>query len=69
MLFEAFNVPALFVSMQAVLSLYATGRTTGVVLDAGNLNVFFFHEGSNEYLVFVPNKFEFKIFTVQSPKK
>ncbi|ODN06594.1 Beta-centractin [Orchesella cincta] len=34
--FETLNVPALFVSMQAVLSLYATGRTTGVVLDAGD---------------------------------
>lgn len=29
-------VPALFISMQAVLSLYATGRTTGVVLDSGD---------------------------------
>jgi centractin len=35
-LFESFNVPALFISMQAVLSLYSTGRTTGVVLDAGD---------------------------------
>lgn len=34
--FESFNVPALFVSMQAVLSLYSTGRTTGVVLDSGD---------------------------------
>ncbi|NWX94768.1 ACTY protein, partial [Nothoprocta pentlandii] len=34
--FETFNVPALFISMQAVLSLYATGRTTGAVLDAGD---------------------------------
>lgn len=34
--FETFNAPALFVSMQAVLSLYATGRVTGVVLDAGD---------------------------------
>jgi len=34
--FESLNVPALFVSMQAVLSLYATGRVTGVVLDAGD---------------------------------
>lgn len=34
--FETFNVPALFVSMQAVLSLYSTGRTTGVVLDSGD---------------------------------
>ncbi|XP_052771540.1 alpha-centractin [Mya arenaria] len=34
--FETFNVPALFMSVQAVLSLYATGRTTGVVLDCGD---------------------------------
>jgi centractin len=34
--FETFNVPALYISMQAVLSLYATARTTGVVLDAGD---------------------------------
>lgn len=35
-LFESFNVPALFISMQAVLSLYASGRSTGVVLDSGD---------------------------------
>eukprot|EP00274_Cyanoptyche_gloeocystis_P005801 CAMPEP_0196658520 /NCGR_PEP_ID=MMETSP1086-20130531/30109_1 /TAXON_ID=77921 /ORGANISM="Cyanoptyche gloeocystis , Strain SAG4.97" /LENGTH=381 /DNA_ID=CAMNT_0041992139 /DNA_START=96 /DNA_END=1241 /DNA_ORIENTATION=+ len=34
--FETFNVPALFISIQAVLSLYASGRTTGVVLDCGD---------------------------------
>jgi centractin len=34
--FELFNCPALFVSIQAVLSLYASGRTTGVVLDSGD---------------------------------
>ena len=34
--FESFNVPALYISMQAVLSLYSTGRTTGVVLDSGD---------------------------------
>jgi len=34
--FETFNVPALFLSLQAVLSLYASGRTTGVVLDVGD---------------------------------
>lgn len=34
--FETYNVPALYISMQAVLSLYATGRTTGVVLDSGD---------------------------------
>ncbi|CAG0889415.1 unnamed protein product [Cyprideis torosa] len=34
--FESFNCPALYVSIQAVLSLYASGRTTGVVLDCGD---------------------------------
>lgn len=34
--FETFNVPALYVSIQAVLALYATGRTTGLVLDSGD---------------------------------
>mmetsp|Transcript_15696 Transcript_15696/g.26968 ORF Transcript_15696/g.26968 Transcript_15696/m.26968 type:complete len:376 (+) Transcript_15696:54-1181(+) len=35
-LFETFNVPALFISVQAILSLYASGRTTGMVLDCGD---------------------------------
>lgn len=35
-LFERFNVPALYTSIQAVLSLYASGRTTGIVLDSGD---------------------------------
>jgi len=34
--FETFNVPAFYVQMQAILSLYASGRTTGVVLDSGD---------------------------------
>lgn len=34
--FEHFNVPAFFVQVQAILSLYASGRTTGVVLDSGD---------------------------------
>ncbi|KAH0565192.1 Actin-like protein [Trichoglossum hirsutum] len=34
--FETFNVPALYTSIQAVLSLYASGRTTGIVLDSGD---------------------------------
>lgn len=33
--FESFRAPALFVAPPAVLSLYASGRTTGVVLDVG----------------------------------
>lgn len=35
-MFETFNSPAFYVSIQAVLSLYASGRTTGVVLDSGD---------------------------------
>jgi actin-related protein len=35
-MFETFNVPAMYVSIQAVLSLYASGRTTGVVFDSGD---------------------------------
>eukprot|EP01012_Entosiphon_sulcatum_P001572 TRINITY_DN102_c0_g2_i2.p1 TRINITY_DN102_c0_g2~~TRINITY_DN102_c0_g2_i2.p1 ORF type:complete len:389 (-),score=97.63 TRINITY_DN102_c0_g2_i2:93-1220(-) len=35
-MFETFNVPALYVSIQAVLSLYSSGRTTGIVMDSGD---------------------------------
>jgi len=35
-LFETFMCPAVYVAVQAVLSLYASGRTTGCVLDAGD---------------------------------
>eukprot|EP00591_Stephanopyxis_turris_P004422 CAMPEP_0195521668 /NCGR_PEP_ID=MMETSP0794_2-20130614/19142_1 /TAXON_ID=515487 /ORGANISM="Stephanopyxis turris, Strain CCMP 815" /LENGTH=395 /DNA_ID=CAMNT_0040651277 /DNA_START=94 /DNA_END=1277 /DNA_ORIENTATION=- len=33
--FETFHAPAVFISPTATLSLYASGRTTGVVLDSG----------------------------------
>ncbi|ETO17844.1 hypothetical protein RFI_19469 [Reticulomyxa filosa] len=35
-MFETFRVPLLYLSIQAVLCLYASGRTTGIVLDAGD---------------------------------
>jgi len=35
-MFETFNCPAMYVSIQAVLSLYASGRTTGIVFDCGD---------------------------------
>jgi actin, other eukaryote len=35
-MFERFNVPASYVAVQGVLSLYASGRTTGIVLDIGD---------------------------------
>lgn len=36
MMFNTFNVKAAYIAIQAVLSLYASGRTTGIVLDAGD---------------------------------
>jgi actin-related protein len=35
MMFEVFNVPCMYVQKQEVLALYASGRTTGMVLDSG----------------------------------
>eukprot|EP00761_Pharyngomonas_kirbyi_P000404 gb/GECH01000404.1/.p1 GENE.gb/GECH01000404.1/~~gb/GECH01000404.1/.p1 ORF type:complete len:368 (+),score=100.49 gb/GECH01000404.1/:1-1104(+) len=35
MMFEYFDVPAMFLSTNAVLSLYATGKTSGVAVDSG----------------------------------
>jgi actin-related protein len=35
-MFDTFNVPSLYVAIQAVLSLYASGRTTGIVFDSGD---------------------------------
>merc|ERR1712166_36686 len=36
MMFEDFNVPATYIAIQAVLSLYAAGKFTGDVLDSGD---------------------------------
>lgn len=36
LLFEKFEVPALYLARSAVLSAYANGRTTGIVLDVGH---------------------------------
>ena len=33
-MFETSNVPAMYVAIQAFLSLYASGRTTGIVMDS-----------------------------------
>jgi len=35
-MFETFNTPSFYVAIQAVLSLYASGRTTGIVCDSGD---------------------------------
>jgi len=35
-MFDTFNVPSFYVGITGVLSLYATGRTTGIVVDSGD---------------------------------
>merc|ERR1712137_827505 len=35
-MFETFEVPNVYVAIQAVMSLYSAGRTTGLVVDAGD---------------------------------
>jgi actin-related protein len=35
-MFEQFKVPALYIINPAALSLYASGRTTGIVLESGD---------------------------------
>merc|ERR1719230_1792172 len=36
MMFETFQAPATFIQIQAILSLYSSGRTTGIVMDSGD---------------------------------
>ena len=35
-MFEEYNAPSMYIQIQAVLSLYAAGRTTGIVVDSGD---------------------------------
>jgi len=35
-MFETFSIQKMYIAIQAVLSLYASGRTTGIVLDSGD---------------------------------
>ena len=34
-MFETFNTPAMYVAIQAVMSLYASGRYSGIIIDSG----------------------------------
>ena len=46
-MFESFQIPQLYVNIQAILSIYSTGRTTGIVLDSGDgvTHIVPFYEG------------------------
>lgn len=35
-IFEKFGVPAFYLAIQAVLSIYSSGKTTGLVVDSGD---------------------------------
>ena len=35
-MFESFNSPGIYIAIQAVLSLYSAGKTTGIVMDSGD---------------------------------
>lgn len=35
-MFDTFNIPSMYIQIQAVLSLYSSGRTTGIVMDSGD---------------------------------
>ena len=35
-LFDVFDVPAFYIVIQAVMTLYGIGRTTGVIVDSGD---------------------------------
>ncbi|KAL7086107.1 hypothetical protein ACP275_14G319500 [Erythranthe tilingii] len=58
-MFETFNVPAMYVAIQAVLSLFASGCTTGIVLDSGDgvTNVVPVYEGQTLTEAIVPLDF------------
>ena len=53
-MFETFNTPAMYVGIQAVLSLYASGRSSGIVMYSGDgvLHKFQFMKDSHYHMIF-----------------
>ncbi|KAF1743809.1 hypothetical protein MXB_4532 [Myxobolus squamalis] len=64
-MFETFNAPAVYIAIQAVLSLYASGRTTGIVMDSGD-GVLLLNEKLFEKLCYVALDFEKEMSTAVS---
>ncbi|KAM3178448.1 hypothetical protein ACTXT7_002535 [Hymenolepis weldensis] len=56
--FESFNAPVVYLSNQAVLSLYSIGKTTGLVLDVG-------HELTHSVPVLEGNCFDPAVFRIE----
>ena len=69
-MFETFGVPAMYVSLQAVLSLYAMGRVTGCVFDCGEgaSHIVPIYEGILKHVVFFM-KANYVIISLPIPKK
>lgn len=63
-MFETFNTPGFYVSIQAVLSLYASGRTTGIVFDSGDgvSHVVPIYEGKKINILLIRVILNFEIF-------
>ena len=61
-MFETFNAPAMYVAIQAVLSLYASGRTTGTSLGLSNINALSVVFSSAVYAVLIKIHIKSKIF-------
>ena len=65
-MFETFNTPAFYANIQAVLSLYSAGRTTGIVLDAGDgvSHVVPIYEGMYFFLILLNGKWAFVVIYI-----
>lgn len=63
-MFEKFQIPKMYVSIQAILSLYSTGTTTGIVADSGDgvTHIVPIYEGKKKSLSSVRNNHVFRLW-------